>query len=511
MRKSSHRLILTAIMILMTQGITVMAQQNDKILHLAKSKGKVYELLEMLAKKTGKMFIYDSDVIDNEKKAKIDKGDYTLEQAVETIIGDENLSLKNIGSHVLIGKQTDEKKPEAVNAYTGYFVLEGKIIDVGTRNPIGNVSVSIKGTTIGSVANGNGDYRLSIPDSMNHQQVVFSHIGYQTKEVAAEVLRQQKCTIELQEYVTTLQEIVIRMTNPLLLLREMQKHKKDNYPETPYHETTFYREGVENNNRFVRLSEGVFDIYKPQYFSHESEQVKLLKKRDISLKYNKDSIVAKIKAGIEACMMLDVINSTPDFMELPNDLYNYFSTGITAIDNRTANTVYFEQKLGVNEPLSCGELFVDADNYALLGAKFEINPRYVASATDMFVAKKGKGISITPQKIAYNLSYKQIGGRYYINYVRGDLDFKIKRAHRLFGSSHTHIWFEMATCNIDTTNVAKFNKSELISKTTIFDETNYTYDVDFWENMNVIPMENNISESIGKIALKVEEMLGTEK
>jgi hypothetical protein len=29
--------------------------------------------------------------------------------------------------------------------------------------------------------------------------------------------------------------------------------------------------------------------------------------------------------------------------------------------------------------------------------------------------------------------------------------------------------------------------------------------------MNVIPMENNISESIGKIALKVEEMLGTEK
>ena len=86
MRKSNHRLILTAIMILMTQGIAVMAQQNDKILHLAKSKGKVYELLEMLTKKTGKMFIYDSDVIDNEKKAKIDKGDYTLEQAVETII-----------------------------------------------------------------------------------------------------------------------------------------------------------------------------------------------------------------------------------------------------------------------------------------------------------------------------------------------------------------------------------------------------------------------------------------
>ena len=53
-------------------------------------KGK--ELLEMLTNKTGKMFIYDSDVIDNDKKAGIDAGDYTLGQAVETIIGEKGLN-----------------------------------------------------------------------------------------------------------------------------------------------------------------------------------------------------------------------------------------------------------------------------------------------------------------------------------------------------------------------------------------------------------------------------------
>ena len=195
-------------------------------------------------------------------------------------------------------------------------------------------------------------------------------------------------------------------------------------------------------------------------------------------------------------------------MELPNNDYNYFSTGVTTIDNQTANTIYFEQKHNITDPLSCGELYVDADNYALLGAKFEINPRYVESATDIFVQRKSKYISITPQKISYNVSYKQIGDRYYVNYVRGDLNFKVKKKHKLFGTSHIHIWFEMATCNIDTVNVAKYNKDELISKTNIFNDTNYVYDADFWENMNVIPMENNISESIGKIALKVEEMLG---
>lgn len=508
MRLAGHRLILTAVILLMTNCIMVMAQHNNQILHIAKSKGKVYELLEMLTRKTNKMFIYDSNVINNEKKAKISRGDYTLKQAVETIIGENGIELKEIGDHILINRHIDRNKPEAVKIHAGYTVLEGNIIDMATRRPLANASVSIKGTSIGSVANSNGDYRLSIPDSLSHQTIRFSHIGFQTKEVAIEVLKQQKCTIELQEYITTLQEIVIRMTNPLQLLKEMQRRMKLNYPQTPYRETTFYREGVDNNDRFVRLSEGVFNIYKPQYLSHETEQVKLLKKRNISLENNKDSIVAKIKAGIEACMMLDIIKSSPDFMELPNNDYNYFSTGVTTIDNQTANTIYFEQKHNITDPLSCGELYVDADNYALLGAKFEINPRYVESATDIFVQRKSKYISITPQKISYNVSYKQIGDRYYVNYVRGDLNFKVKKKHKLFGTSHIHIWFEMATCNIDTVNVAKYNKDELISKTNIFNDTNYVYDADFWENMNVIPMENNISESIGKIALKVEEMLG---
>lgn len=507
MRESWHRLILTTITLLMTNVMIVMAQNNNQILHIAKSKGRVYELLEMLTKKTNKMFIYDSNVINNEKKAKISRGDYTLEQAIEIIIDEKGLEFKEIGNHILINRHTDKNKPEAVKKHAGYTILEGNIIDVATRKPLANASVSIKGTSIGSVANSNGDYRLSIPDSLSNQVIRFSHIGFQTKEVDIDVLKQQKCTIELQEYITTLQEIVIRMTNPLQLLKEMRKHMKSNYSQTPYRETTFYREGVDNNDRFVRLSEGVFNIYKPQYSSHETEQVKLLKKRNISPENTKDSIVAKIKAGIEACMMLDIIKSSPEFMELSNDDYNYYSTGFTTIDNRSAHTIYFEQKHNITDPLCCGELYIDTENYALLGAKFGINPRYVELASDIFIEKKSKSINITPQKISYNVSYKQIGDHYYVNYVRGDLNFKIKKKHKLFGTSRTHIWFEMATCNIDTVNVTKYNKDELFSKTNIFDETHFVYDADFWENMNVIPMENNISESIGKIALKVEEML----
>jgi hypothetical protein len=510
MKRVGHRFLLAAIILLTLNSVVCMAQQDDKILHLAKSKGKVYELLEMLTNKTGKMFIYDSDVIDNDKKARIDAGDYTLGQAVETIIGEKGLELKEIGDHILINKPAYIKKESVavVKAYAGCTLLEGNVIELTTHKPLGYVSVCIKGSSIGSIANDDGYFRLVVPDSLNGRNVVFSHIGFRTQEVSAEALRQQKFTISMQEQITTLQENVVRLTNPTMLLIEMQKNLKRNYSHVPYRETAFYREGVENNDRFVKLSEGVFNIYKPPYTSAETEQVKLLKKRNFYLKNTRDSIVAKMKAGIEACMMLDLIKSSPDFLRLPNNDYNYFSTGITTIDDRTANTIYFEQKHHIYDPLYSGELFVDADNHALLGARFEINPQYVETATDMIVERKGKGISITPQKISYSLSYRQIGSRYYISYVRGDLNFKIKKRHRIFSTSRTHLWFEMATCSIDTIDVAKYDRKELISKTSIFDDTQYAYDADFWGNLNIIPMENDISESIRKIAVKVEEMLG---
>jgi hypothetical protein len=506
-----YSLFLSALIVLLLNSPVCIDAQGDRVVHMAKSRGRVYELLGMLSAKTGKMFIYDSDVINNDRKTKIAGGDYTLEQAVAIIVGDSRVKLKEIGNHVLIDFVKDENALTVRVHHSSYEVIEGKIIDVTTREPIEYATVSIYDSSVGVVANSDGYFRLSIPDSLSGRNVMFSHLGYQTKVLNVELLRQQKCTVELPEYVTTLQEIVVRMKNPILLLDEMTEHKQFNYPVSPYRMTAFYREGVEYNNHFVKLSEGVFDVYKPPYYSSEREQVKLLKKRVISLRNNKDSVVTRIKAGIEACMILDIIKGLPDFMQFPNDSYNYFSTGITTVDDRTANTIYFEQKHHVNEPLYCGELYIDSENHALLGSNFEINPKYVSAATDMFIERKAKGLRIVPQKISYNVTYKRVNGRYYVNYVRGDMKLKIKTDRMFFSSSHTHLWFEMATCDVDTANVVKYSRKDLISKTTIFDEDNYVRDDDFWAHLNVIPMESGLEKSIGNISLKIEEMLGTDK
>ena len=64
---------------------------------------------------------------------------------------------------------------------------------------------------------------------------------------------------------------------------------------------------------------------------------------------------------------------------------------------------------------------------------FEVNPQYIEQAAGMFVERKSRNLRITPQKVAYTVSYKQWNGTYYINHIRGDLHFKIKKRRCIFG------------------------------------------------------------------------------
>ena len=63
----------------------------------------------------------------------------------------------------------------------GQFVT-GKVIDASTKEPLVGVSVLVKGTKNGVITNIDGDYSLNI--SSSDAVLVFSYLGYQTKELS---------------------------------------------------------------------------------------------------------------------------------------------------------------------------------------------------------------------------------------------------------------------------------------------------------------------------------------
>ncbi len=483
----------------------------NRTIKIPKTKDTVYHLLGKVSDITGLLFIYDSKIIDNEKVTTIKKGNYTIEEAIRLIVGNANLEVRQIGNHILITLPVTQKNisaPTIVEKKNPYFTIEGTIIDKHTNEPIEGGTINVQKTSIGSVSNANGEFRLIIPDSLLSYKIVFSHLGYIPEKLDASIMTGRKSTIGLEAKVIPLQEVIVRIANPVRLLREMQQSIKTNYSRDPVYLTSFYREGIERKNKFVSLSEAIFKIYKSSYLTDAgSDQVKLLKMRNISNQLEEDTVITKMKAGINSSLMLDVIKTMPDFLN-PDDeynLYNYVSTDITVIDNRIVNVIAFEQKENVDNPLYRGELYIDSENNALIRATFEINPRYIDKATNMFIEKKSKDLNITLQKVEYTLSYKQWNTMYYINHVRGDLYFKIKKRKQLFSSFPLHTWFEMVTCKIDTHDISRFTHNETLPTRTIFADTHFTYDENFWENFNVIPPEKKLNEEIGEISIKVEE------
>ena len=230
--------------------------------------------------------------------------------------------------------------------------------------------------------------------------------------------------------------------------------------------------------------------------------------RRITNKQEKDTIIAKMKSGINASIQLDIMKDAPDFLLPESDVnypYVYAHSDITVIDGRMANVISFEQRDFINSPLLKGNLYIDSENSALSRAEFEIHPKYVKNAAGMLVEKKSRNLKIIPQKVIYTVSYKPWNGTYHISHVRGDLHFKVKKKKQLFGSSPLHVWFEMVTCKTDTFNVSRFGRKETLSTRTVFSETKFNYDEGFWGNFNVIPPEEKLNEAISKISSKIEE------
>lgn len=510
-----HRYLLILFALLLIAG-DMRADGGDvleRVIRLPGAKATVYSLLGKVSEQSGYLFVYDSKVVNNDAEVKLKRKKCTVRQAIYEITGDKTLELKIIGRHILIlpskEKMLAEKKISVEDAVPAYFTLTGTLRDKETGEPVVNASVTVQGYSIGIITNKDGEFRLNLPDSLKNSTLSFSHLGYVAQHIEAATLLGRDNVLSLEPKVIPLQEVLIRLVEPRKLLREMLKRREENYSLNPVYLTTFYREGVQLKNKFQTLTEAVFKVYKSSLEEvNTSDQVKLLKMSRIDNRESTDSVVAKIRAGIQACLLLDVIKDLPDFLSVDalDNPYVYTSGDITFIDDRCVNVVYFEQRRDVKGPLYCGALYIDAENGALVQARIEVQPKYIKQATRTFVVRQAQKVNLTTQKVVYTVSYKPWNGTYYMHHIRGDLYFKMKRKRVFFSNPILHTWFEMVTCRIDQDNVVRFPRAERLPTHTVLADVDYKYDDSFWEDFNVIPIEEELSRIIEKVALKIEKI-----
>lgn len=476
--------------------IPCLAQEEDglgKSIHLPRSKGNVYQLLQQVTQASGYLLMYDSNLIDNGKMQEIEEGIRTVAEAIHDITGNPCLRLSIRDNYILITPPAEPCTQEPMR-------ILGTLLDAETGQPISSGTVYVQGSSWGTVSNQEGKFLIHIPDSMKASRLVFSHVGYRKQEIAISSFTEENPVISLEPNLVSLHEVVIRMRDPVVLIKRMLDSREKNYSDAPSLLATFYREGTHYRMKLLDLTEGFFEIYKPGVqYPNFKEQVRQLKNNRITFRSEEDSLIAKIRGGIGSCLALDVMQHLPPFLQLDGPIKEceYFYSNITWIEDRSTHVIYFQPAKGAQENYCEGEIYLDAETLALVQVSFRIHPRYLKKMA--LVQKQGKYIKITPQSAEYTLSYRQWGKHYYISHVRGDLIFKTKKKSWFSRSPLLHTWLEMATCHIDTTQVEPFPKKERMRTESIFMDTPQDYDPVFWRNFNVIPREKHLNESIDQL------------
>ena len=164
--------------------------------------GQIFSTIE---RQTDFVFIYDSKILDKPRTSTLDYKNKTVVKVLKEVANEFNLNFRQINSTIYV-KENGPVKPVASENKNEekQRPVSGKVTGKdGAALP--GVSIAIKGTTIGTVTDADGNYQLLLKEEDN--VLLFSFVGMKTQEVA--VAGRTTVNVTLEDANLGVKEIVI--------------------------------------------------------------------------------------------------------------------------------------------------------------------------------------------------------------------------------------------------------------------------------------------------------------
>ncbi len=472
---------------------------NDTIL-------TVQQAFQLISKLTSLNFSYNPDIIEISKKIRINAYQEPLSNILDRILEDPTLEYRIIGRQIIIYrpvKHIISENSAGPNRVDSVYIIElkGRILDIHNRKPIPFVNVWILSKGTGTVTNLEGYFSLKINSLYLNDTIGISCMGYKRILLPVTDFIAESKDIFLAADLIPIQEVIIRQTNPVSLLHSAIQNIPKNYPDKPAVLTSFYREIIRKNDNIMTVSEAILQTYKTGYDqAGASDYIKLIKGRKTKDMSGKDSIILKLKAGLNTTLLLDIVKNSPDFLtEESFEAFIYKMKDIIVNNQDELYQIQFVPKKEFRDAIYKGYIYLDIKTLAIVEVEFEVDPLKIEEATDMFVLKKPRNIKVKPQEAKYRVAFKKTGQKYYLNLIRCETSFRIRQKSQLFGSIY-QTSLEMAVTQIDTTDIEKFRIKETARTYEIFSELIQQYEDDFWGSFNYIKPEEPLEEAIKNLS-----------
>lgn len=125
--------------------------------------------IKRIEKQTDLRFYYRNEDIKPLDHLNLEPATRTIEQTLETLLQNTNLSFKQIDKNILL-----QRKPQQM-----FYEISGRVIDSVDKKPIANASIFLSNSTVGVTTRDDGTFKLNVSKPGKYQ-VIVTVLGYTT-------------------------------------------------------------------------------------------------------------------------------------------------------------------------------------------------------------------------------------------------------------------------------------------------------------------------------------------
>lgn len=147
-------------------------------------------------------FFFKNDVVNISKKVTLDVKDQTIDKILDQVLADTELKYKIVDRYIVISSNM-ERDENMFLQQAQKFTVKG-MVKTQAGEPIPGVTVAVKGASIGTITDANGNYSLNIPNG--NLTLVFSFVGLKSQEIS--VNNRPTVNVTMEEESIGLEEVV---------------------------------------------------------------------------------------------------------------------------------------------------------------------------------------------------------------------------------------------------------------------------------------------------------------
>ncbi len=294
--------------------------------------------------------------------------------------------------------------------------ISGVVTNSDTKEPLVYTNIVIEGTSIGTITNKDGYFKLKIKEPRK-RNLIIGFIGFEQKIFASSDIIPD--TIYLHPKTHILNEVaVVGDGNALNILTKAYKNIEKNYPQKTTQLVGYYREITKDDfDHYLNLSEGVLDFVKSKYnkgYKGDIGQLKINKARTYFFPAA-DSISSLEFIGSHfVAGNTDFVKKRSEFIN-PKffDHYKYSLTRILLDGDKEVYEIHFSTENGKLKGIVEGKLLIDSETYAYKGADIQFNEKGIKKRN----ALRFLGTPYKSLEISHKIRFQRLGDKWHLKYA----------------------------------------------------------------------------------------------